>query len=221
MAFFLPRTAFNPARQHGAARHEFAPLWSLLDDTINEVARSSRNSLESFNPRFDMRETKDAYALEGELPGIEQKDVSIQFTDDHTLTVKGRTERHHESGTPPSSAGALEGTSTKGAIEDKDHSHQPSVEDEEDPAQQKQHSTEIATTSGEDKPVANKTEESSAPAPQHQYWISERSVGSFERSFNFPARVDQDAVKASLKNGVLSIVVPKAKATQGRRINIE
>jgi len=221
MAFFLPRAAFNPARQHGAARHEFAPLWSLLDDTINEVARSSRNTLESsFSPRFDMRETKDTYALEGDLPGIEQKDVSIEFTDEHTLTVKGRTERHHESGTPPSSAGALEqGTSTKGAIKDKDHSHQPSVEDEEDSTQQKQHSTEVATTSGEDKPVANKTEETAAP--QHQYWISERSVGSFERSFNFPARVDQDAVKASLKNGVLSIVVPKAKATQSRRINIE
>jgi HSP20 family molecular chaperone IbpA len=33
--------------------------------------------------------------------------------------------------------------------------------------------------------------------------------------------VDQDAVKASMKNGILSIVVPKAQNKGSRKINIE
>jgi len=54
-----------------------------------------------------------------------------------------------------------------------------------------------------------------------KYWVSERSVGEFRRDFSFPARIDQDAVKASLKNGVLSIVVPKAKAVKSKKVTIE
>lgn len=229
MAFFLPRAAFNPMRQHGhqhAARNEFAPLWSLIDDTFNDLSRAAtgRNGLgvaESFSPRFDMRETKEGYALEGELPGIEQKDVAIEFTDEHTLTIKGRSERHTESGTPPHNTAALESSSSgeKAAIEDKRPSspHRATVEDEDDAGKntstKPDSSTEVAPT------ITN--EQTQVTQPQHQYWISERHVGSFERSFNFPARVDQDAVKASLKNGILSIVVPKAKATQSRRVVIE
>ena len=55
-----------------------------------------------------------------------------------------------------------------------------------------------------------------------KYWVSERSVGEFHRSFSFPGRVDQDGVKASLKNGVLSIVVPKLAAIKhSRKVAIE
>jgi len=54
-----------------------------------------------------------------------------------------------------------------------------------------------------------------------KYWVNERSVGEFHHSFAFPAHVDQDAVKASLKNGILNIVVPKETAPQSRKINIE
>ena len=56
---------------------------------------------------------------------------------------------------------------------------------------------------------------------QPTYWVSERSVGEFHRQFGFPSRVDQDHVKASLKNGILNIVVPKAQAQQARKISIE
>jgi len=53
-------------------------------------------------------------------------------------------------------------------------------------------------------------------------WVSERSVGEFSRSFSFPERVDQDAVKASFKNGVLSIVVPKVQKKEGtKKIQIQ
>lgn len=52
-------------------------------------------------------------------------------------------------------------------------------------------------------------------------WLSERSYGSFVRFFTFPERVKQDEVKANLRNGVLTVKVPKVPAYKGRKIRIE
>ncbi|CAI7574402.1 unnamed protein product [Penicillium crustosum] len=45
------------------------------------------------------------------------------------------------------------------------------------------------------------------------WWVSERSVGDFRRTFNFPSAVNQEKVHASLKDGVLSMTVPKTDST--------
>lgn len=222
MAFLMPRVAFAPARC-GPVRRDFAPLFSLFDDTLNEVARASRHARRSFAPRFDVKEENESYYLEGELPGIDQKHISIEFTDEHTLTIKGRSEHHTESGTPPAATveasgkpAIQDGAATPASDNANVKSHQPTVEDEEAPA-----NASAAVESPEAAATAPAKEAPKVEAPRSQYWISERSVGEFERSFTFRARVDQDAVKASLKNGVLSIVVPKAKTPESRRINIE
>lgn len=47
----------------------------------------------------------------------------------------------------------------------------------------------------------------------------ERTTGSFRRRFTLPARVDDDAVKASTKDGVLTITVPKENRRS--KVNIE
>jgi hypothetical protein len=49
----------------------------------------------------------------------------------------------------------------------------------------------------------------------------ERSVGEFARSFSLPDPVDHENVKASMKNGILSIVVPKMqKSKTQKRVQI-
>ncbi|KAF3934108.1 hypothetical protein ABW19_dt0208788 [Dactylella cylindrospora] len=48
--------------------------------------------------------------------------------------------------------------------------------------------------------------------PAARYWISERPIGVFERKFKFQGLIDQDNVKATLENGLLTIVVPKREA---------
>jgi HSP20 family molecular chaperone IbpA len=175
--------------------------------------------MRSFTPRFDVKETTDAYELHGELPGIEQKDIEIEFVDAETLTIKGRVERSYTSGTPPTtSAQTIEGTdNSQAAIKDK--AHQPTVEDEDAAVARVSSSGNnngtVATTNNDGNAV-KKAEE-----PKEKLWVSERSVGEFSRSFTFPVRVEQDAVKASMRNGVLSVVVPKAKKVAGRKINIE
>jgi HSP20 family molecular chaperone IbpA len=187
--------------------HEFSPFFRLLDD-YDRTSRSAFNTgmreLRSFSPKFDVKELKDAYELHGELPGIEQKNINIEWTDSNTLSISGRTEHHHESGERP--AGFIE----EGESSSHEY-HKPTVEDEAGPSTEAKESA-VAKTGPKE---VTKAEDAS------KYWVSERSVGEFHRSFSFPSRVDQEAVKASLKNGILSIVVPKAKATQPRKITIE
>ncbi|KAJ5482533.1 hypothetical protein N7475_001345 [Penicillium sp. IBT 31633x] len=54
--------------------------------------------------------------------------------------------------------------------------------------------------------------------------VSERSSGDFRRVFNFPSAVNQEKVHASLKDGVLSMTVPKtdsAATTKKVTVNTE
>ena len=55
------------------------------------------------------------------------------------------------------------------------------------------------------------------------YFFSERTFGSFQRSFRLPQNVDADKVSASFKDGVLSISIPKAgpPPEKARRVEIK
>ncbi|KAM3430829.1 hypothetical protein MY4824_007462 [Beauveria thailandica] len=57
-------------------------------------------------------------------------------------------------------------------------------------------------------------------AEKPKYWLRERKVGEFSRSFSFPSPVDQDGISAGFKDGILSVSVPKARKPQPRRIAI-
>lgn len=197
----------------------FTPLFRLLDDfdtysrSTNSNAHHHRSHLRSFNPRFDVKEVADGYELHGELPGVEQKDIEIEFTDSQTITIRGRTERSYTAGTPP--AGALEQGKTAGAITDvSNEKHNPTVEDEDAEAKASE-GTEVAAPT-----AASAEQQQQQKKEEDKFWVSERSVGEFARTFSFPARVDQDAVKASLNNGILSILVPKAKKHESKKIEI-
>lgn len=53
------------------------------------------------------------------------------------------------------------------------------------------------------------------------YCISERSYGSFQRSFQVPDGVDQERITATCAKGVLSIMLPKTAETQKQQKKIE
>lgn len=48
----------------------------------------------------------------------------------------------------------------------------------------------------------------------------ERVVGEFSRTVTLPVEIDADKVEASLKNGVLTITLPKAEAARPRKISV-
>ncbi|KAJ5201649.1 uncharacterized protein N7498_006312 [Penicillium cinerascens] len=164
-------------RTNFPASGDFSPLFRLLDD-YDHHRSGNQSALRTFNPRFDVRESNDAYHLDGELPGIAQENIEIEFSDPQTLVVKGRTERSYRT--------------------------EPQAEAEE----------------GDKSDAVAKTDKTNKSG-KTTYWASERVVGEFQRTFAFGQRVDQDAVKASLKNGILSVTIPKATTTATKKITIE
>ena len=52
------------------------------------------------------------------------------------------------------------------------------------------------------------------------YMWREYGVGSFYRQFTLNALIDLDAVKAELKNGELTLTVPKAQSARPKKIKI-
>lgn len=123
-------------------RSGISPVSRIFDD-FDSMLSNLNGTQRMHTPSFDVRETEKAYYLDGELPGVQQKDLSIEFEDEHCLKVIAHSER--------------------------------------------------ASTSDEG-----------------SWWVSERSVGDFRRTFNFPATVDAEHTQAHLKNGVLSLEIPKS-----------
>jgi HSP20 family protein len=106
----------------------------------------------SFTPSFEVKETKESFVFTADLPGVAEKDLQVQLSDNR-LSISGKRE-------------------------------------------------------------SEKTEQSET------YYASERSYGSFTRSFVLPEGIDADKAHAQLKNGVLSVAVPKRPEAQPRKISV-
>lgn len=103
-------------------------------------------------PPVDILESKDAYLIRAELPGMKKEDFNLEVNDG-TLTLSG--ERKAES-------------LTEGI----------------------------------------------------EYHRNERVHGRFSRSFYLPQTVKQDGIKATYRDGILEIHVPKAEEAKPRQISI-
>jgi HSP20 family protein len=118
-------------------REEFGPLASWTG---------------GYTPRFDVKETKDAYVMKADLPGVRDEEVDVSLSG-NMLTISGKKEEEHKE-------------------------------------------------EGE------------------QYYAMERTYGSFSRSFSLPDSVDGEHVAAELKDGVLTVNVPKRPEAQPKKILI-
>ncbi|TGZ80026.1 heat shock protein 30 [Ascodesmis nigricans] len=169
-----------------------------LDAASTTTSSSSTTSRRAFTPNFDVHETKDSFILEGELPGLSDKsnNLSLEFTDNNTLLIHGKIERSQtrytdEDGKVKTIEGSEEVKTITAATEDGEKTEGKKVEEAE-------------------KKMENKP----------RYWVSERSIGEFSRSFSFPGLVDVEKVTASLEHGILKVVVPKKGKPAARKIAI-
>jgi HSP20 family protein len=105
-----------------------------------------------FVPRFDVKETRDAYVISADLPGVKDDELDVSLSG-NMLTISGKREEEHRE----------EGES---------------------------------------------------------YYAMERSHGSFARTFTMPDGVDGGSVTADLKQGVLTVHIPKKPDAQPKRIAI-
>jgi len=49
---------------------------------------------------------------------------------------------------------------------------------------------------------------------------TEYNIGNYSRSFQISSKIEQDAIKAELKDGVMTLVLPKAEKAKPRRISV-
>ncbi len=54
-----------------------------------------------------------------------------------------------------------------------------------------------------------------------RYYRRERFAGQFSRTITLAEKVNPDAVKASCKNGILTVELPKAAEAKAKRINVK
>ncbi|KAI9655195.1 MAG: hypothetical protein M1829_000691 [Trizodia sp. TS-e1964] len=179
----------------------------------------SKRGASPVHPPFDVREVADAYELQGELPGVELAQVLVEFDDAQTLVISGRIER-------PSPSKSEKKESEKAAAADDEDDliaseyHEVTVEDEKD-----EDDTRAATEK------AQASTATVTPAPEEAVkpdaedininWVRERSFGDFRRSFTFASLLQHDGVRASLRNGVLSVRVPKAAEAEKRSVVVQ
>lgn len=213
MAFFQ-RNFYTPETS-------FTPLFRLLEDFDNysrqgnDNQHATRRTIAHWQPKFDVRETGEAYELHGELPGMNKQDVHIEFTDPQSIHIRGKVERTYTAGTPP--AGALDDASVSGAITESGEDERPKSPYQATVQDEPEDGTTTSATEGE---VVKASSPKQQPIDSAKYWLTERSIGEFSRTFNFPTRINQDGVTASFKDGILNVVVPKAAKHEPRKIAV-
>jgi HSP20 family protein len=57
--------------------------------------------------------------------------------------------------------------------------------------------------------------------PDENYIQIERPYGTFRRTFSIPRTIDHEGIKASYKDGVLRVILPRKSETQPKQIVVE
>ncbi len=129
-----------------------APLQREFDRVLADFNGFDIGEMFGPSPRMDLREVEGGIELTAELPGLDEKDVRIDFQDD------------------------------------------------------------VLTISGEKKTASESRDDGMR--------MVERRYGAFSRSVRLPAGVKADKIKASLKQGVLTVTAPVDAAAQNRTVRI-
>jgi len=223
-------------------------------------------------PSTDLRETKDAFEIQAELPGLGKEDVNIEFSEaDGVLTISGEKRvQRGEKKKPENEQEQQQGEEPQPQMQqpqfDQNQGEQPEQsekmeEPQESDPEQKEESEQNEPTERPEKTErpeqsestpslssgaaietsteSQQTEDSSENASKSEdneidgegeeeeednYHWRECSYGRFVRRIVLPKdRVKGEDIKASFKNGVLRVIVPKIERQrpQMKRINIE
>jgi HSP20 family protein len=78
----------------------------------------------------------------------------------------------------------------------------------------------IEVTSTGNRLTVSGKRESEKEEKDDNYYAFERSYGSFTRSFTLPEQADTGHIQAELKNGELTIAIPKTPAAVAKRIPV-
>jgi HSP20 family molecular chaperone IbpA len=241
MAFFLPRTVY-----HSQAS---SPLYRLLSDVDRfsrrtpEVCYVYRAAApKPWQPRFDAQETANVFLIRGELPGLTKENITIDFPEPQKMVIRGRLVEGSQDPAPQAAAqpelaqpepevpaaptSPVSETSSRksyqATVEDSDENDDFDVVSncsEQEKEQEKPQQPAAAPVKPQAQAQAKPTQQPQ-PQPQPQPQHKQRVVREFTRTYTFPSPVNYDATTADLKDGLLTVVVPKPQKPEPRRIVI-
>ncbi|KAF5975811.1 heat shock 30 [Fusarium coicis] len=242
MAFFLPQTFYHIQAPQNPLYH----LLRELDQSVQQPQRKRqcqpqqksraqascpayRVNSRPWEPRFEAHETEDSFVLYGELPGMNKEHVTVEFPEPRKLVVSGKVERFTEESKAVETTTATTTTeeATPAPVTESDNedtrsrsSYQATVEDDvdDDEFEVLSHTSEKSKTVSQPEPeiLSEKAQEKQPEQPE-----GPRRSGyskEFSRYFTFPTYINHDAVTADLKDGLLTIVIPKATPKSQRII---
>ncbi|KAM7198187.1 HSP20-like chaperone [Naviculisporaceae sp. PSN 640] len=201
MVFSLPDNLYS-------TDPNFTTLFRLLDDfdSYSREVQSTEDKNQGpparhgrygrgLYPKFDIRETQDAYELYGEVPGMDRKDIHIELSDTNQLLIRGHANRAYDMPGGQSSK--------KASVEDETETKGSENGGAKEKSKEKEKSSEMGTGTG-----------------TIRFLQKERQVGNFAREFAFPGPLSEFDISATLDKGILKVVAPKSKPSGGRRIEI-
>ncbi len=72
-----------------------------------------------------------------------------------------------------------------------------------------------------EKHVLHISSEKTEKKDEKKYVVHERSFIKFNRSFSLPEGINEDAIEAEFKNGILTITLPKLPVEQPKKISVK
>ncbi len=88
-------TPFNKNHVSRTKNNEFADFYNMVDDFFNHSFFPMRN-LRNDTFKIDVKDSKEAYLVEAEMPGIKKEDVKIDFNDGRLILSVQRDEQVEE-----------------------------------------------------------------------------------------------------------------------------
>jgi len=164
---------------------------------------------------MDLKESKSQYELVAELPGVNKKDINIEVKDDRTLIITGKM-GHDEGGPEGETVTAYEDQAQGRGQGPYDASSDVQIDESDGVIPSGAEKMQRDKASQSMKLSVSKAEESDV----ERYWNSERILASFQRSITFPSPFQTDKIEARLKNGLLSVLLPKIPEKKGIQINV-
>jgi HSP20 family molecular chaperone IbpA len=162
-----------------------------LTHALHEALAGEDTNVQS--PRIDIRETPEKYYIDIELPGLRStSDLTIKWTNPSVIVVRGAINRNRTL----EEESAIKAAST-GYLNEKENGKNASAK-------------------------KNAQENQKEEDNHHIHFLrQERRIGSFMRVFNFATDVDHDTLNATLRYGLLSIVVSKKPHVDMRNKHIK
>lgn len=189
-------------------------------------------------PNADIRETKHAYHIEIELPGVtDKKATTIHWLERGTLLVRGeirRPELHRERDRNADvatgegvdgQAKAEEGRGPEAETTEKldgDWCSLTSTHAQDALTRENTLVRSLTTTEQEAAREKSTDASTSTPAPDTPtFLLRERKVGLWQRTFTLPLDVDAMGMKASLNGGLLEILLMKRCVDMGKVVSVD